>query len=321
MRLLKGNRIAKSSFFLTVLLCLMIQSGCSSSVEHIRLYREARQDFSDAAHEDNRVIKEKLFPEPGNFKNLLSNPAIFEFSYNKAQESMGRWDAVQREFIALNNNKECELTADALFGSSRTFQIMAQLRRDFWIHFLKAGGGQLENIDGQSKPLTEALAQAEKLVANKDVKLFERDSLLLKSLRPRVRYEIAYINASRPCLNDTLKKKTFFPIAEQMAQAEKELAEASSTTQGNLQYYFTMSRYIMLVSARQVVVGSDKASQKLPLEENDKSVNEFPTLNERVNYFRKQATNQGTPEQKLINSLGLTESDFKTTYLSPIVKE
>ena len=320
MRLLKENRIAKSSFFWIVLLCLMIQSGCSS-VEHIRLYREARQDFSAAALADNNVTKENLFPNPNRFNDLLSSSATADLSYNRAQESMGSWDAVLREFTALNKNKESELTADALFGSSRTFQIMAQLRRDFWIHFLKAGGGQLDYPE-KSKSLTEALDQAEALVKKKDVKLFERDSLLLQSLRPRVRYEIAYINASRPCPNDTiLKRKTFFPIAVQMAQAEKELAEVSRTAQKNLQYYFTMSRYIMLVSARHVVFGDKYADQSKTKHLSREKADELKTLIDRVNHFREQADNLGTPENNLINSLGLTEINFKTNYLLPIVKE
>lgn len=340
MQLLKRNLTATSGFLWVALLCLLIQSGCAS-VEHIRLYREARQDFSAAAREDNNLTANNLFPDPSSFKDLYSssNPTASDFSLNQAQESMGRWDAVLREFQALNRLKKKELLDDQLLGSSQTLQILAQLRRDLWTHFLESGGGQLaypenvgpskSSVSEQSKPpLTAALAQAETLAANKEVKLFDRDAFLLKSLRPMVRYEIAYINASRPYIDGNKSRvETFLPIAEQMVLAEKELEEISSTDQRNLQSYITMSRYIMLVSARYVVASLDKGKVQLPLDlkdENDKkrydSSQELKKLHERVNHFQKQAETKDTPEQKLINSLGVTSEKLGGVGLGPIVK-
>jgi hypothetical protein len=332
MQLFRQNRHAMSCLFWLALVCLLIQSGCVS-VEHIRLYREARQDFSAAANEDNVATMKSLFPGPESFKNL-SNPAASSFNHNQVQESMGRWDAVLREFQALNSRKKQELADDQLLGSSQTLQILAELRRDLCIHILGSGGRQLVDL-----PLTNVLAKAEALADSKDVKLFERDEFLLRSLRPMVRYEIAYINANRPYTEvknkdgktDTEKDKkkraeSFLPIVEQMAIAERELESGKAPS--NMVPYVTMSRFIMLNSGRYLVWSPDKARIALPLDLRDdkqksqyESSKELKLLNDRVAHFLQKAGKKETPENNLINSLGLTPDKLSEAGLELIVKE
>ena len=340
------NRYGMYWMLLPILVCLLIQTGCAS-IEHVRLYHDARSDFSAAAHEDNLATLQGIFPNPKALSGLTNDASV---DYVGVQASVERWETVLAEFRALNCRKKKELSDDQLLGSSLTLQIIAQLRRDLWAHALSPDDKQnqdLEKLDDPSSqgdpltqcgspqqspmPLTDTLAQAEALAANKGVKLFERDEFLLRSLRPMVRYEIAYINTikadaefknrnknkkpgEKP-VDTEEKRKAYIPIVGQMVQAEKKLSELADKSPSTMKPYVTMSRYIMLVSSQALVADPNRVNVQLPVtQEKDKELynkeEKLKKLNDRIKNFRSNAGAGGKPENDLIKKIGLGTGDI-----------
>ena len=306
---------------------LLFFSGCAS-VEHVRLYRDARADFSLAANKDNLETLGNLFPDP---QKLNQAETPLDASWKGAQESMERWDAVLATFTALNKQKKSELAQDDLLGSSLTLQAMAQLHRDLHAHVLGAASKTIMPPAERGTPvaippqtLTTTLAQAEELATNGEVKLFARDLFVLKSLRPMVRYQIAYLNALREIrkLQGKASSAVYLPLVEQMALAEQELT-ATPDCPGHMNPYVTLSRYIMLLSAQNLVQHPKRAGIRLPLSEEEslhRGSSALILLHKRVHHFNAEAGKADTPESALLVTLGLKVTDLVDVGLRPIAR-
>ncbi len=298
---------------------LLVQSGCAS-VEHVRLYREARMDFSEAAKFDNTLVFNNIFPEPASLNNLGANSS--QFNYNNVEQSYEKWYRVQAELVALNSRSSKELAQDQLLGSSKSLEIISKSRTDLCAQILSAVGKPVSppqatnpSLQKSPDPLTVSVAQAEDLLSKKDIQLFPRDEYLLRSLRPAIRYDIAYVNSLRAKQSpDKNKLETFAPIIGQMVQAEKELAETAKACPDNVKLHATMSRYVMLHTARGLLQDIEGAKLPLNVKDPDYASNaELQSLSERLHNFRTQATSLQTPENSLVQNIGLLGADPRTT--------
>ena len=313
MRLSTRGHRSRSILLWLILAYALVQTGCAS-VEHIRLYREARTDFSNAAKSDNVEVLRNLFPDPKTIGDVPKTQSTLNF-FNGAQQSYERWYAVHVEFAALNSRASNELAQDQLLGSSKALEIISKSRQDLYAHILSAGGkpvapptaatrGPVQSQD----PLTVSVAMANELLSQKDIQLFPRDEYLLRSLRPTVRYEIAYVNALRAAPPDSAAASldTIAPIVGQMAQAEKELEGASRDSPANVKSHATMSRLTMLVTARFLV--QERARKVPPLitrtDEDLTRHSELACLSERIHNFLTQASTPDTSENNVFKSLG-----------------
>jgi hypothetical protein len=291
--------------------CAALPAGCGS-LEHIRLYRDARDDFSTAAREDNLTTLANVFPDAQTIREAAARlPVAFSappegFDLAKARRGYERWYQVHAELAALDARAESALRQDRLYGSSRALEVIARARRDLYGHVLSVGGAAPGA--GPIPPLTESAGEAERLLGEKGVEIFPRDEYLLRSLRPSLRYEIAYLNALRALAPPAagLELKTAGEIAGQMALAEAELAAEAASAPSQVAPMAAMSRMVMLVSGEFLVQA--KARQRLPLPRESPLLAQHPGLKllaDRIASFRERVRSEGTPERDLFLRLGL----------------
>src|SRR5687768_16075015 len=100
--------------------------GCAP-IDHIRNFRDARQDFSATAQTDNASSLKDLFPNPATLP-----PASATYDFTQAAESHQRWHDVHLTLAALNSRAADRLRADQLYGSSRALEILAKSRVDMY---------------------------------------------------------------------------------------------------------------------------------------------------------------------------------------------
>jgi hypothetical protein len=297
-----------SPVLVLALVAMLVQAGCAS-VEHVRLYREARADFGQAAEQDNLTTLNHLFPAAASVEaarqSAPPSPSARPFDVEGARKSYERWHHVHRELGALLSRAERELRADHLYGAARALEIRARARRDFYAHVLGVGGAAPGA--GPIPPLTVSVQEADAVLAQRDVELFPRDEYLLRSLRPTIRYEIAYLNALRLMeRRQPVALPAIDGIVGQMAQAEEELAAAAPRYPAQVLPHATMSRFAMLVSAEFLV--QDTANQQLPIPPEDARLADLPGLRhlgERIARFRACVQTAGTAESGLFTALGL----------------
>jgi hypothetical protein len=316
MRPSNQNRCSRYLLLCLTLGCLLVQTGCAS-VDHLRLYRDARKDFSAAAQADNIQTLKNIFPDPKTVKESVNRSIEFKY-FDGARLSYEQWYEVHAAFSALNARAERELEQDQLLGSSKAMEIISKSRKDLFAQILSAGNNPMPYPPTASPqpqpstpdPLTAAVEQADKLLKTKDNQLFSRDEYLLRSLRPTVRYEIAYVNKLRSVRPSDKKNQieVYAPIIGQMTKAEEELAEVSRSCPANVKNYTTMSRFIMLVAARDIAMNIEgKTKTALTLTNIDYANNEdLRFLNKRINNFRVgTVAAEPTPENELMRNLGL----------------
>ena len=303
-----------------LVLVLVVQTGCAS-VEHIRLYRDARADFQDAARKDNAATLDSAFPDAAKAQALSAGArgGAGSLDVDAARQSYERWHQVHAELAALASRAERELSADRLYGATRALEIRAKARRDFYAHVLSVGGAAPGA--GRIPPLTVSVQEAHALLARKDVELFPRDEYALRSLQPTVRYEIAYLNALR--LTPPVSLEALDDILRQMAIAEQELASPASAYPEHVVPHATMSRVIILASARTLL--QERANVMTPVPAADARVAQHPglrLLGERVTAFRARALDAQTPESRLFRALGLepTAQNLTTWGLGDVVR-
>jgi hypothetical protein len=293
---------------LLVLLAVLVQAACAS-VEHVRLYREARADFGQAAEQDNLATLNRLFPAAASVESARQqaprrSPAG-TFDVEGARRSYERWHNVHHELGALLSRAERELRADRLYGSAKALEVRARARRDFYAHVLSVGGAAPGA--GPVPPLTVAVQEADTVLAQRDLELFTRDEYLVRSLRPTIRYEIAYLNALR--LIERGQPVTLTALDEivgQMARAEEELATAAARYPAQVLPHATMSRFVMLVSAEFLI--QDTANQPLPIAPGSPQLAGLPGLRlvgERIARYRACVQTPATAESSLFTALGL----------------
>jgi hypothetical protein len=306
---------------LIVLVALAALMGCAS-VEHIQLYRQARQDFSDAARLDNVGAIRRIAPDATQIESMKSSvrkdltrpagPGNPNDADVEVAPSFERWQNVYAEFAALNGRASRELAADHLLGSSQALQILSQARRDLYAQLLKVDGSSGAEVT--APPLTEAVAQANALLNNSQIKLFPRDAYLLRVLEPLTRYEIAYVNASSLSRRKSpLSADEIDDLLAQIAQAEKDTesaADAAGDARGSILPHATMSRFMMLVAGEFLL--QEKANVQLPMDAGVAKPG-AAELGARVARFRGQALTNGAPEHELFLRLGLAPDDQRLT--------
>jgi hypothetical protein len=302
---------------LFLLVSLLVQTGCAS-VEHIRLYRDARAEFQDAARMDNIATLERAFPDAATVQ-APNRAGAAPFDLDAARQSYERWHQIHAELSARASRAQRELSADRLYGATRALEIRARARRDFYAHVLSVGGAAPG--PGRIPPLTVSVQEANALLARKDVELFPRDEYVLRSLQPTVRYEIAYLNALR--LGPRAPLEALDDILRQMATAEQELADPPSAYPEHVLPHATMSRLVMLTSARALL--QERANVMTPVPAADPRVAQHPglkLLGERVAAFRARALDGRSPESRLFSALGLeaTAQNLTTWGLGDVVK-
>ena len=78
MRLSNQNLCSRYLLLCLTLGCLLVQTGCAS-VDHLRLYRDARKDFSPAAQADNIQTLKNIFPDPKTVKESVNRSIEFKY--------------------------------------------------------------------------------------------------------------------------------------------------------------------------------------------------------------------------------------------------
>jgi hypothetical protein len=273
-----------------LLLVAAALTSCAT-IEHVRIFRDARTEFSQAASIDNARYGKQLVATNASIATLLPNAV-------EVQASFERWSHVASLFVALNRRAEDELRADDLFGSSRVLELVARSQLAFYGHELEAmGQPTAANAVEPIEPLTAIVAEAQTLMQDSRIRLFARDAYLARSLAGEVRYKIAFLAAERALLAgkpaDEAYLNAMSAAAEQMAQAETEIASATAGTDEAIVRQAALARLAMLKSARYLI--SETANQAPP-----QARTAAPILAARLDAFHAACLKTGTPEWRLM---------------------
>jgi hypothetical protein len=329
----RWTRGAGRGFAVALFFVLLASSGCD--VQHIQLFRQARQDFFEAASRDNSIALNRLNPDVAQLQtmgqsvgdDLASRP---KKPTNEAAEALEQWENVYAEFHALNSRARGKLEEDKLLGTSLTLETLAKGRRDLYQRLLlieqspstlpttisTTNATADSGTRSTAPPLTDAVSEANRSLERQKDKLFPRDRFLLRALEPHTRYEIAYVKARKAMQRGALGPAQLDYIDQlvgEIARAEKDLetvADDSGDARSSVIHHATLSRFIMLVAGEYLL--RDKGGVALPvdparLKEGGKA------LGERVKHFRERAQIAGSPEHDLFDRLGLIASGQNLT--------
>lgn len=289
------GRAPRRLFALAALLGVALSAGCAS-IEHVRLYRDARAEFSAAADKDNAAVLGTAFPVVAN-----AGPAEALASTAQVQASFERWDRVASLFGALNRRAASELRQDQLYGSSRVLELVARSHRAFYGHSLTATGDGPPATEarpaagaGSVEALTVPVAEARELLKDTSVVLFARDAYLARSLAGENRYKIAFLDATRAVAAQSRPKaERVHALCEQMARAEAEVATATKDAGEAVERQAAISRLLMLKSARHLLTIIGNVNP-------DTAAADVPTLAARIREYRENAVDPNKSEGRLL---------------------
>jgi hypothetical protein len=209
---------------------------------------------------------------------------------------------------ALENRAGGQLKADGLAGATATLRLLAHWRTLFYAHVLSIEEALPPLQSGQQPPLpkalTEIIAEANRLLNDKNLTLYPRDQFMLRALRPLIRYELVYIRIFDADRHNRLPQDTsglplVTPWIEEIAQATTELAAINEAQYRHMASYQTLALLAMLRSAQRLViqVGLNPAAE----------AQRFPALAQTIHDFHTTRGSDPALQQLFRDSMQLEE--------------
>jgi hypothetical protein len=299
-------------YLMAVCAVCVILAGCG--LEHVRLLREAQQEFSALASVETSQAMRMLFPPTaatGQHIATAKAPAQIWLPGADKVEALvslhrGYFELYQR-LRALENRAGGQLKADGLAGATATLRVLAHWRTLFYAHVLSVEEA-LPPLTTEPPPLpktlTEIIAEANRLLNDKNLTLYPRDQFMLRALRPLIRYELVYIrifDADRQhrLPQDTSGIPLVTPWIEAIAQAATELTAINEAQYRHMASYQTLALLAMLRSAQRLViqVGLNPATE----------AQRFPTLAQAIHGFHTTRASDPALQQLFRDGIKLQE--------------
>lgn len=278
---------------LTLLAILTLIAG-ACGIEHIRILRDAQDDFSVSARVENTATIKVLFPDAEYLSELAESWLANEnagsfcetssiFMTERHQYLFHSYQDIYLRLHALEKNAGARLKADGLYGTAEALRIFARWRATFYAHALRVGNTTITAPE-DIPTLTEINVEAQNLLKKFPEQLYPRDRFFLEAMPALVRYDIAVLRVAQDCKLNRLEKtsegkKRGKEIIEQITTAEEDLYKISGQQYRHLEKYKLLARYTMLRSARSL---ADHVGFKM---NDEKTRDELPILAQSINRF------------------------------------
>ncbi len=328
-----GSRVCQAWLRLVLFLAVSIAASGCGSLEHVRALREAQEDFSELAAEENRKAVSHILPNASDLNRLASDwkagvreELLTGFGADEYYQLYVAYQNLYLRLQALERRAGADLRADNLYGSTVALELMTFWRMRFFANLLQLDPGKAPSLP-ESDPearkvdllatnaMSEVVARARRVLAVADrenLALYPRDRFMMEAATPLVRYDISYLNAIRFDRSGQLDadrtplekvRAQVGQLVEQMAHAERELAEASANQPEHIRYYAALARLTMLRTARTL---ADKGRVSFLT---DEAKELFPMLAKRIEAFHQEAGESGSDATRLLQQLNQNAGD------------
>jgi hypothetical protein len=271
---------------------VLFSTGCGG-IEHISVLRQAQNDFSTTAREENQGTVRVLFPDDRYLEAKASSyletywkgqsrGAESLLNTEKAQALYNQYQTLYLRLKALENNAKSRLEADGLYGTCASLRVFSHWRATFYGHALRIEGEtQGEGLEAMTVIDTEA----KNVLANFSEQIQPRDRFFLLAMPGLTRYDIALLRFLKADMRGSLNKseegrKLAKEIVDQITAAEKDIRSMKEKEYRHLEIYKLLSRYAMLLTA--YTVANRSFEMHMP-----EGRREFPVLVESIDSFYK----------------------------------
>lgn len=320
-------------YFLAALIMQATLTGCAS-IDHAREYRDARTIYNTATEQANSISTRHMLPNlHSDTTKTVDSYSIDSrmflttgYSVNDYQKLYDQYTESTKLFTAINTNSQTRsgLINDKLYGSSVALGLLAQWKSIYYARLLaiedpKANPAPKNSTQNDLLPETASWADLRlrhdrvmQELETAKAAVYPRDQFLLKAFEPLLRYDNAYLylvewnakgmlaKAVTPDIKDRFSN--VHKIVEEIAQAEKELAEVVEETkvEPHIKNASILVRLMMLRTAVAVVNNSKVTGNSWKYAD---AKMKLPLLTDRVENFAIQSITKSASEYRLFSQL------------------